>query len=403
MNKNQIRKVKSLGSSTSVIHLKLGEQLDQVLDQTIEFIADGEKEIYEIRSYVQREYDDLEKKLIDLKVETSSLIISVDKLYQIYDLNRKKLININAYNKEEFRRLQKETEELQIRLELEKDKERTIILRRNDLEIQLRSMKDLNDRAEKLSSDFSITMSLLNGGIKKVTDTIEDINNKQAIGVKILQAQEEERRRIAREMHDGLAQQLSQALISAEFSVKLLDKDINVAKRELNAMKLDLRESIGNIRRMIYNLRPMSLDDLGLIPTIQRDVEAFQKNNPDLNLRFSLSNELEENRVSMSETVILTVYRIFQEGLSNIKKHSQAKNIKIELKTRGNKLLIRIEDDGIGLPDESVEGAIDHGFGLSIMRERVDLLRGKIDVQSEKNMGTKIKIEIPIEKGGKHE
>ena len=328
MNKNQIRKVKSLGSSTSIIHLKLGEQLDQVLDQTIEFIADGEKEIYEIRNYVQREYDDLEKKLIDLKVETSSLIISVDKLYQIYDLNRKKLININAYNKEEFRRLQKETEELQIRLELEKDKERTIILRRNDLEIQLRSMKDLNDRAEKLSSDFSITMSLLNGGIKKVTDTIEDINNKQAIGVKILQAQEEERRRIAREMHDGLAQQLSQALISAEFSVKLLDKDINVAKRELNAMKLDLRESIGNIRRMIYNLRPMSLDDLGLIPTIQRDVEAFQKNNPDLNLRFSLSNELEENRVSMSETVILTVYRIFQEGLSNIKKHSQAKNIK---------------------------------------------------------------------------
>ena len=67
MNKNQIRKVKSLGSSTSIIHLKLGEQLDQVLDQTIEFIADGEKEIYEIRNYVQREYDDLEKKLIDLK------------------------------------------------------------------------------------------------------------------------------------------------------------------------------------------------------------------------------------------------------------------------------------------------------------------------------------------------
>lgn len=398
MNRNQMgtKEVKS-GSLPPAVNSKPTKALDKILNQTIEFITDGEKEIYEIRNYARREYDDLEKELIDLKVETSSLIASVDKLYQIYDLNRKKLINTSTYGEEELRRLQEETEQLRIRLEIEKNKESTIIRRRNDLEIQLRSTKDLNDRAEKLSSDFNIAVSLLNGNIKKMTDTIEDINNKQALGIKILQIQEEERRRIAREMHDGLAQQLSQVLINAEFSVKLLDKDINLAKRELNSLKSELRDSISNIRRLIYDLRPMSLDDLGLIPTIKRDVESFQKNYPNRNLQLILGEELGEGNFTLSETMLLTIYRIFQEALSNIRKHSQAKNARIEINVDKNNLLIRIEDDGVGMPDISfAEKEIDHGFGLSIMKERVDLLRGDINIHSERGAGTKIQISIPL-------
>lgn len=382
---------------TPALTLKPTKALDKILNQTIDFISGGESEIYEIRDYARREYDDLEKELVDLKVETASLIASVDKLYRNYDLNRKKLINTGSYTEEELRRLQEETEQLRLRLEVEKNKESTIIRRRNDLEIHLRGIKDLNDRAEKLSSDFNIAVSLLNGDIKKMTDTIEDINNKQALGIKILQVQEEERRRIAREMHDGLAQQLSQVLLNADFGVKLLDKDINLAKRELNLLKSELRESISSIRRLIYDLRPMSLDDLGLIPTIKRDVESFQQNYPNRHLRFILGEELENGKTALSETMILTVYRIFQEALTNIRKHSQAENAEIEMSVKKNSLYIRVEDDGVGIPDISFfEKGMDHGFGLSIMRERVDLLRGKLDIQSEQGVGTKIQIWIPL-------
>ncbi|RRD93669.1 sensor histidine kinase [Clostridiales bacterium COT073_COT-073] len=372
------------------------KQLDRILGQTIEFISDGEKEIYNIRNTARQEYDNLEKELIYLKVETATLITAVDKLYQMYDLNRKKLLNSNSYSEDELRKLHKETELLRLKLEEEKDRESVIIRRRNDLEIQLRSTKDLSDRAEQLSSDFNIAVSLLNGSIKQITDTIEDINNKQALGIKILQVQEEERRRIAREMHDGLAQQLSQVLINAEFSVKLLDKDINLAKRELNSLKTELRGSISNIRRLIYNLRPMSLDDLGLIPTIKRDIELFQKANPTKNLTLNVSEELEDGKIEMSETLILTVYRIFQEAVSNIKKHSQAKNASIDMKVSGKNLFIQIEDDGVGMSAEKIVSTMDHGFGLSIMKERVDLLRGEIIINSEKGMGTKIDIKIPL-------
>lgn len=373
------------------------KQLDAILVQTIDFITDGEKEIHEIRNIARKEYDDLEKELIFLKVETASLITAVDKLYQMYDLNRKKLLNSTTYSEEELRNLHKETEKLRIRLEAEKDRESSIIRRRNDLEIQLRYTKDLNDKAERISSDFNIAVSLLNGNIKQITDTIEDINNKQALGIKILQVQEEERRRIAREMHDGLAQQLSQVLINAEFSVKLLDKDINLAKRELNTLKAELRGSISSIRRLIYNLRPMSLDDLGLIPTLKRDVELFQKSNPSKQLIFTLSENLEAGSIEMSETMILTIYRIFQEAISNIQKHSQAKIAQIDMRVVDNDLLIHIEDDGVGLKvNVGADKSREHGFGLSIMKERVDLLRGTIDINSERGSGTKIDIKIPL-------
>ena len=396
MNKSQ-GKVNEVPGALPPAIKKTPNQLDRILDQAIAFMADGEKEIHEVRAYARREYDDLEKELIHLKTETAGLIISVDKLYQVYDLNRKKLINTDTYSERELLRLQQETEELRVRLEIEKDKESTIIRRRNDLEIQLRSTKDLNDRAEKLSADFHIAVSLLNGDIKKMTDTIEDINNKQALGIKILQIQEEERRRIAREMHDGLAQQLSRVLINAELSAKMLDKDINLARRELNSLKLELRDSIGSIRRLIYDLRPMSLDDLGLFATIKRDVEVFQKNNPTQNVQLFLTDDLEKKSWNMSETVMLTVYRIFQEALANIQKHSRAKNVRINMKTERNTLLIEIEDDGIGLPRlATARKAVDHGFGLSIMKERVDLLRGEINIQSVPGAGTQIQIGIPL-------
>lgn len=375
------------------------KKLDSILVQTIDFISDGEKEIHEIRNVARREYDDLEKELIYLKVETASLITAVDKLYQMYDLNRKKLLNSSTYSEEELRSLHRETEQLRIRLEAEKERESSIIRRRNDLEIQLRYTKDLNDKAERISSDFSIAVSLLNGNINQITDTVEDINNKQALGIKILQVQEEERRRIAREMHDGLAQQLSQVLINAEFSVKLLDKDINLAKRELNTLKAELRGSISSIRRLIYNLRPMSLDDLGLVPTIKRDVELFQTSNQNKQLVLSIADNVEENQINMSETMILTVYRIFQEAISNIQKHSQAKLAQIDMHIEDNSLLIHIEDDGVGLKTSSngtTERTREHGFGLSIMKERVDLLRGDIQIKSERGAGTKIDIKIPL-------
>lgn len=374
------------------------KQLDKILGQTIDFIEDGEKEIYEIYNLARQEYEKLELELVHLKVEAAALITAVDKLYQMYDLNRKKLINSAIYSEEELIKLHKETDHLRIKLEEEKNREMSIIRRRNDLEIQLRSTKDLTDRAEKLSSDFSIAISLLNGSIKQITDTIEDINNKQALGVKILQIQEEERRRIAREMHDGLAQQLSQVLINAEFSVKLLDKDIHLAKRELNSLKMELRGSISSIRRLIYNLRPMSLDDLGLVPTIKRDLDIFQKANPNKKIALSLSEPLEEDKVHMSETMILTVYRVFQEAINNIKKHSQAKTVEIDLSVENNNLIMIIQDDGIGINSKygSMRATIDHGFGLSIMKERVDLLGGELAIFSEKGLGTKISIKIPI-------
>ncbi len=151
--------------------------------------------------------------------------------------------------------------------------------------------------------------------------TIDVLNKRQLLGIKVIEAQEEERRRIARDMHDGPAQSMANIVVKAELCEKLMDIDEKRSREELKDLKTIAKNTLDDIRKTIYNLRPMSLDDLGLIPTLERYIYNFNEEfwtNTELNI----IGEIYE----LKPAIEVAVFRIIQESLNNIAKHSNANN-----------------------------------------------------------------------------
>lgn len=204
------------------------------------------------------------------------------------------------------------------------------------------------------------------------------------------QIQEIERNRIANELHDTSLQNLTHLTHKIELAGLYLDKDIIKTKLELAEINKELKNIINDIRGTIFDLRPMTFDDLGLKETIERYCENISIQS-DLNVVYDIDEiKLEDN------DRMLDIYRIIQECISNVIKHAKAKKLTIDLKNESCKIIILISDDGIGYNYES--NVEKNHFGLKIVKERIQFLNGDYTVSSIQNKGTTVKIEIPKNK-----
>lgn len=213
-------------------------------------------------------------------------------------------------------------------------------------------------------------------------------------GLQILQTQELERKRIARDLHDSTVQNLTSLIHKTELCSKYVDIDSIRTKLELEIMKKTIRTTINDMREIIFDLRPMSLDDLGLIPTIERYIEQIMQTN-DIKINFTYMNDKND----INSIINFTLFRIIQEACNNVIKHANASDINIALTYNDSVIKLLIEDDGVGFDiseqmEESCKSSTN--FGLSIMKERVYLLSGQIHIESKKNKGTIINIKVPL-------
>jgi PAS domain S-box-containing protein len=210
----------------------------------------------------------------------------------------------------------------------------------------------------------------------------------------LIRAQENERQRISRELHDRVAQDLSTAKIVAD---QILHTQTEAAvpevKREILKISSALQGVIHTVRNLAYDLRPPVLDDMGLVQTISQYCEEFSERTG-LEIEFSCAG-LEATELD-SDTEI-NVYRLIQEGLNNIKKHAEARRAAVKLVTAFPNIILRIEDDGRGFDVHARRMASpnEKRMGLQSMEERVHLLQGKMEIQSRPMQGTKIIIRIP--------
>lgn len=210
----------------------------------------------------------------------------------------------------------------------------------------------------------------------------------------LLETQENERQRISRELHDSTVQNLTSMVHKTELCSKLIDMDPIRCKLELTMMSRTLREIINDTRQMIYNLRPMSFDDIGLDITIERALDKLQ-NSEAKNIGFTVVGE----PYKIKPVIGITLLRIIQEACNNAIKYAEASLISVKLVYNKEEVIISIEDDGKGFDVENLdtENRKDNsGFGLSMMKERVYLLSGNIEITSKVNAGTKIKVSVPI-------
>ena len=222
----------------------------------------------------------------------------------------------------------------------------------------------------------------------------EENTNDDSFRIKLLETQENERQRISRELHDSTVQNLTSLVHKAELCSKLVDMDPVRCKLEINMMAKTLREIINDTRQMIYGLRPMSFDDIGLDVTIERALDKLE-NNESKKIKFSV----EGKSYPIKPVIGITLLRIIQEACSNAIRHAKASIIRVTLSYEEEKIMVVIEDDGSGFEMDKLDEKSrkdNSGFGLSMMKERVYLLSGNINITSKINCGTKILVEVPI-------
>lgn len=208
------------------------------------------------------------------------------------------------------------------------------------------------------------------------------------INYTILDIQEKERQRIARDLHDSTVQNLTHLIHKIELSSKFIDQDIIRAKMELISINKNVKTIIDDMRNIIFNLRPMEFDDISTNA-------AFDKLLLELQVKTNMTIEFDiQNIIIEDKLIVITVFHILQECCNNAIKHSKGTLLNVCLKQNDEQLFLIVQDDGIGFDlNRKIE---DKHFGLTMVKERVSLLNGKIKIQTEYNKGTMISIIIPV-------
>lgn len=207
----------------------------------------------------------------------------------------------------------------------------------------------------------------------------------------LLKAQEEERRRISRELHD----ETGQALMVLRFHLEMLASETRSQEQTARIQEsLDLLDrTIEGLRRTIARLSPRVLEELGLITAIRRQAQLLQKHT---GIQGHL--DLPANVALLDHDLEVALYRSVQEALHNVAKHSRARNFTVQLTITNSRVSLQIEDDGVGFSPRSSQ---ESGFGLTGMRERTAALGGSMKVHSQREKGTRIRISFRIDRGGK--
>lgn len=375
----------------------MSDTLGEILTTTLKAIEAGKEEVFSIAETTRAEMQRLTIELFQLKSDISETILNLDSHVKTDRLMRKKLMEVSRahhrYSEKEMLEVYENAKNAQVNLQLLQTKEIQLRKRREDIEHVLRQMHMTIKRADKLMTQISMAMSLLQVGLE---DSSQIQNNEQLfeMGLRVIKAQEEERRRVAREIHDGPAQTLANIVLRLEIAEKLLDLDSNKVKIELQDLKKLVRSNLQDIRRIIFNLRPMDLGDLGIVPAITGYLENFQEN---YGIHCDLRIEGREQRLFSAMEVAL--FRLIQEGMTNVAKHANTAKVEIRL-TFDDWTTVRIRDFGKGFEVNSAMASEDH-FGLVGMRERVEMFSGCFSVQSRIGKGTTIELSIPSKlKGG---
>jgi signal transduction histidine kinase len=209
-------------------------------------------------------------------------------------------------------------------------------------------------------------------------------------------SREEERRTIARDLHD----ELGQVLTTLKIDVSMLRKKVasngtqvqsDLIKSELTSIIKLIDRINRSVRRISSGLRPEILDELGLIEAIQWHIREFEKRH-----EIKSHVELPTNSLSMDNNSSIALFRIIQEALNNVAKHSEASNVTVKMKIENDSLFLEIKDDGKGLLPESIKSS--GALGIIGLRERVRLLNGKFNIVGKPGKGTMITVTVPFKK-----
>lgn len=372
--------------------------LDAIFNSMVRTMDQSKNDIFIISEQSRESFEELKIELEEVRDQISIVITESDHLDGMTRLSRKRLADVSKsftnYSEEQIREAYEVANDLHVRLSVNQMEEKRLRERRDDLDRRLAALLGTIERADQLINQVSVVINYLTSDLKNVGEALEDAKQKQEFGIRIIQAQEEERKRLSRDIHDGPAQMLANVLLRTGLIEKTYnERGVEQAFEELSKLKLMVKDALLEVRRIIYDLRPMALDDLGLIPTLKKYLSKIGEYEKDTMIHF-----IDDGKTQRFHTDFeVAAFRLIQESVSNSIKHGQAKDVWVKIEWLNDIMNIIVKDNGIGFDPEDVK---DKSFGLIGMRERIDLLKGSMKIISTPNKGTTILFRIPI-KGDK--
>ena len=238
-----------------------------------------------------------------------------------------------------------------------------------------RFLSVIRDMSERIRTAGELNASYR--AIRKLTAHLQNIR-------------EEERTHIAREIHDELGQQLTVLKMDVSWiNKKITDSADNTTREKMKELLLMLDDTVRTVRRISSELRPSLLDDLGLVAAMEWQLREFEK-------RSGIRTRIEapEKELQLSNPVKTALFRIFQESLTNVARHSKARNVTVSLAVKSNRFVLSIQDDGQGFDKGNI--AEKKTLGILGMTERTMMIGGTYDITSAAGKGTKVSVSVPL-------
>lgn len=369
------------------------DRLEEIIEKTLSAIEDGREEIFHIAETSRSEMEKLTQELNQLRLDLSQTIVEVDRQQKIEKRQRIRLMEVSRdyqrYSEKQMMTSYAEAKDSQVQLKLLQSMEKQQKTRRNDIERLLSQMSSTVERAENLMNKVNMAITLLKSNVAEEIQN-QNLEQRQEAALRIIKAREEERRRVAREIHDGPAQTLANIILRLEIAEKLLNIDPQKVEPELVDLKKLVRLNLQDIRRIIFDLRPMALDEEGMVPAIRRYLNSFQQT---YNISCQLNVKGEERKLKSALNV--TLFRLIQEAITNVAKHAQSDQVIISLDFSAEKITACIKDFGQGFDVKAALESPGEHFGLIGIKERVEMFSGQLKINSQLGKGTTIKFIIP--------
>ncbi|WP_199168614.1 MULTISPECIES: sensor histidine kinase [unclassified Sporosarcina] len=371
------------------------QQMEKIFGNMVNVMDRSKSDIFLISEQSRRSFEEMQKELAEVKESISHVITEGDSLDDMSRNSRKRLATVSkdfvTYSEEEVKQAYSVANDLLVRASINKMEEKQLRERRDELERRLMLLLSTIERADQLVNQVTTVITYLTSDLKNVSTALETARQKQDFAVQIIQAQEEERKRLSRDIHDGPAQMLANVLMRSGLIEKTFVKHgPEEAMQELSYLKENVRGALSEVRRIIYNLRPMALDDLGLVPTLRKYLLTMSEYEAPLIIHFQ-SNGAEKRFASNFE---VGIFRLIQESVNNSIKHAKTDEIWVKIEWLRESVNILIKDQGIGFDTNEVK---EKSFGLIGMQERVELLKGKMKVNTKVGEGTSILFQIPLD------
>ncbi|WP_010631867.1 sensor histidine kinase [Sporolactobacillus vineae] len=373
------------------------KHLDKIVQSMIENVSDSKTQIFEIGEGSRKEYESLTKELRQMKQRLAETIRRSDQLEIDARKSRSHLAEIsrdfNKYGEKDIQTAYEQANTIQNDLSVVRQMEKEMKARRNDLERRLVQLKATIQKADHLVGQVTVVLNYLTSDLQQVGEVVASAREQRALGLKIIEALEEERKRLSREIHDGPAQTLAQVLLGLDVVERVGQREGDeAARRELVKYRVMVKDALAEVRRIIYDLRPMSLDDLGLVPTLQKYFHRVDSDYPAIAISFNSMGTVRR----LQSRIEAALFRLIQEAVQNACIHARPKAIRIRIDYRKDKIVILVKDDGDGFdPSLKKEGS----YGLIGMHERADLLNGELTILSTPGKGTSVMVEIPLQPG----